>query len=101
MRYRRRASCWMSIVAREWFIVTFREAGFRCQSPRYTTERSSAIVQKYRRHECNHLRAPYPNRLSYVQSQSLAARRIYGWKENPTDGYPQSAAPFAGHYQSE
>ena len=72
-----------------------------CQSPRYTTERSSAIVQKYRRHECNHLRAPYPNRLSYVQSQSLAARRIYGWKENPTDGYPQSAAPFAGHYQSE
>ena len=74
---------------------------YNCQSSRYTTERSSAIVQKYRRHECNHLRAPCRNHLSYAQSKSLAARRTYGWKENPTDGYPQSTPPFAGHHQSE
>jgi hypothetical protein len=74
---------------------------YACQSPRYTTERSSAIVQKYCRHECNHLWAPCRNHLSYAQSQSLAARRTYGWKENPPDGYPQSAPPFAGHHQSE
>jgi hypothetical protein len=39
-----------------------------CQSPRYTTERSSAILQKYRRHSCNQLRAPCRNRLSYAQA---------------------------------
>ncbi len=40
----------------------------RCQSSGYTTERSSAIVQKYRRHAYTHLRAPGRNRLSYVQA---------------------------------
>src|SRR6266487_4757091 len=32
---------------------------------------------------------------------SLAARRTYGWKENPLHGYPQFAPPSAGHHQPE
>ena len=49
----------------DWSIQDFADA---CQSSGYTTERSSAIVQKYRRHAYNHLRAPCRNRLSYVQA---------------------------------